>query len=95
LSISLKGIYHSELPLPLLCWVKMENGVIADCASVPPEAWNFHPEGPFCHEALSTREQAEDEDACRTRLSMLALALDPAREVDIEFVGKPAPRKRK
>lgn len=79
----------------LLCWVKMENGVIADCASVPPEAWNFHPEGPFCHEALSTREQAEDEDACRTRLSMLALALDPAREVDIEFVGKPAPRKRK
>ena len=79
----------------LLCWVKVEDGAITDCAMVPPEAWNFHPDGPFCREALTPREKPEDEEGVRLRLSMLALALDPARDFEIELVEKSAARKRK
>lgn len=79
----------------LLCWAKVADGLITDCVMVPPEAWNFHPEGPFCREAVSTLEHPEDEEACRKRLAMLALALDPAREIEVEFTGKAPARKRK
>lgn len=75
----------------LLCWVRIEAGLVADCAIVPAEAWNFHPQGPFCHEACS--EMAETPQAAFHRLSLLALALDPAQPCSID-VADEAPKKR-
>ncbi|WP_341646788.1 hypothetical protein [Thauera sp. SDU_THAU2] len=75
----------------LLCWVRVEAGLIADCAIVPADAWNFHPQGAFCREACI--EAAETPEAARHRLLLLALALDPATPCRIELADA-APKKR-
>ena len=74
----------------LLCWVRMKEGLIADCAIVPAEAWNFHPQGAFCREACIELE--ETPEASHHRLSLLALALDPAAPCRIELAEE-APKK--
>lgn len=78
----------------LLCWVKIADGVIADCAMVPAGAWNFHPEGPFCREAMSGPETGEDLEGARKRLTVLALALDPSIAHNVDIVERPAGKKR-
>ena len=60
----------------LLCWVRMEGELIAECAIIPASAWNFHPQSAFCREACG--EQEETHAAALQRLSLLALALDPS-----------------
>ena len=78
----------------LLCWVKIADGLIADCAMVPAGAWNFHPEGAFCHEALSGPETGEDLEGTRKRLTVLALALDPSIIHTVDVIERPAGKKR-
>lgn len=75
----------------LLCWVRLEAGLIADCALIPAGAWNFHPQGAFCREACSETE--ETAEAAHRRLSLLALALDPAYPCIIEL-AEAAPKTR-
>ena len=60
----------------LLCWVRMEAELIADCVVIPASAWNFHPQGAFCSEACSA--EVETQAAALRRLNLLALALDPS-----------------
>lgn len=78
----------------LLCWVRIADGVIADCAMVPAGAWNFHPDGPFCREALSGPETGEDLDGARKRLNVLALALDPSIVHTVDVIEPAAGKKR-
>ena len=78
----------------LLCWVKIADGVIADCAMVPAGAWNFHPEGPFYREAMSGPETGEDLEGARKRLNVLALALDPSIVHSVDVIERPAGKKR-
>lgn len=78
----------------LLCWVRIEDGLIADCVMIPAGAWNFHPEGPFCREAVCVPEQGEDLAGAHKRLTVLALALDPSIEHVVEISERPAARKR-
>ena len=78
----------------LLCWVRMADGVIADCVMIPAGAWNFHPEGPFCREAVCAPAQGEDLAGAHKRLTVLALALDPSIEHVVEITERPAARKR-
>lgn len=78
----------------LLCWVRMAEGVIADCAMVPAGAWNFHPEGPFCREAVCAPAQGEDAAGAHKRLTVLALALDPSIEHVVEISERAGGRKR-
>ena len=78
----------------LLCWVKIADGLIADCAMVPAGAWNFHPEGAFCHEALSGPETGEDLEGTRKRLTVLALAFDPSIIHTVEVIERPTGKKR-
>lgn len=67
----------------LLCWVRLAEGVIADCAIIPAGYWNFHPDGPFCREACANI--AETHDAALLRLNLLAMALDPSLPYVIEL----------
>lgn len=78
----------------LLCWVRIASGLIADCVMVPAGAWNFHPDGAFCREALSGHEKGEDLEGTRRRLTVLALALDPSIAHTVEVVERPAGKKR-
>lgn len=78
----------------LLCWVRLADGVIADCAMVPAGAWNFHPDGPFCREAVSGPAGGEDLEGARKRLTVLALALDPSIAHSVEIIDRPPARKR-
>ncbi|ENO86137.1 hypothetical protein [Thauera linaloolentis] len=76
----------------LLCWVRIEQDVIADCAIIPAGAWNFHPQGAFCREACA--EVEETHEAALRRLSLLALALDPSLPYTVELIDE-APKKRR
>lgn len=78
----------------LLCWVRIVDGLIADCAIVPAGAWNFHPDGPFCREALSSPASGEDLEGTRKRLTILALALDPSIAHRVDVVERTAGKKR-
>ncbi|HHW65920.1 MAG TPA: hypothetical protein GX403_18595 [Rhodocyclaceae bacterium] len=78
----------------LLCWVRIADGVISDCAMVPAGAWNFHPDGPFCREAVSGPAGGEDLEGARKRLSVLALALDPSIAHTVDITERTAARKR-
>lgn len=78
----------------LLCWLKIADDVIADCAIVPAGAWNFHPDGPFCREALCGQETGEDLDGARKRLKVLALALDPSVAHTIDIIEAAGKKKR-
>lgn len=75
----------------LLCWVRMEAGVIADCVIIPASAWNFHPQGAFCSEACGT--ELETDAAALRRLNLLALALDPSLPYEIVLREASAPLK--
>lgn len=77
----------------LLCWVRLEEDRIADCAIVPAGAWNFHPDGAFCREATCPGAGNEDHDAALLRLSLLALAFDPSLPHRVELVDEHRPRK--
>ncbi len=77
----------------LLCWVRIADGVIADCAVVPAGAWNFHPDGPFYREAVSGPITGEDLEGARKRLTVLALALDPSIAHTVEIIERPAGKK--
>ncbi|AVR90172.1 hypothetical protein [Thauera aromatica] len=72
----------------LLCWVRLAEGVIADCAIIPAGAWNLHPDGVFYREAMSPGNGSEDHAAALQRLSVLALALDPSLPHVIEVVDE-------
>lgn len=76
----------------LLCWVRLEQGVIADCAIIPAGAWNFHPDGAFCREACAAVD--ETREAALQRLSLIALALDPSLPFVIDLIDD-APKGRK
>lgn len=76
----------------LLCWVRIAQGVIADCAIIPAGAWNFHPQGAFCRE--SSTESEETREATVRRLSLLALALDPSLPFAIELIDDAPKRGR-
>ena len=78
----------------LLCWLRIADGVIADCTMVPAGAWNFHPDGPFCREAVSGPTTGEDLEGARKRLTVLALALDPSITHIVDIVERPAGKKR-
>lgn len=78
----------------LLCWVRIADGIIADCAMVPAGAWNFHPDGPFCREAMSGPETGEDLDGARKRLTVLALALDPSIAHTVDVIERAPGTKR-
>ncbi len=77
----------------LLCWARMAEERLAECALVTPDDWNFHPNGAFAHEA--TGWEAGDREAALLRLSALVLALDPAAPYRIELADEedapPAP----
>ena len=68
----------------LLAWVRVADGVIADCGMIPAGAWNFHPEGAFCREALCATLVPEDHDGALRRVSMLAVACDPSLPYRVE-----------
>ena len=82
----------------LLCWAAAQDGVVQDCAMIPPEAWNFHPDGPFSREAPCHCDGAADPAAIQLRLSVLALALDPSMDFVVEITDahpkKPAARRK-
>jgi uptake hydrogenase large subunit len=67
----------------LLCWVRLAEDRIADCAIIPAGAWNFHPAGAFTREA--TDWESTDQEAALKRLTMLTLALDPSLPFQIVF----------
>lgn len=77
----------------LLCWARLEQGVIADCAIIPAGAWNFHPEGAFCREACVATE--ESREAALQRLSLLALALDPSLPYVVDLIDDAPVKGRK
>lgn len=77
----------------LLCWLRLSESKIADCAFVPPAAWNFHPQGAFNNEACA--DTIETASAASLRLSLLALALEPALLGEIHFNKPRAPAKPK
>jgi Ni,Fe-hydrogenase I large subunit len=72
----------------LLCWVKVTDGHIADCAIVPASAWNLHPEGTFCRDALCLQGDATDLDTVRKRLEWMVLAFDPSLPYEVELVAE-------
>ena len=72
----------------------LADGIIADCAMVPAGAWNFHPDGPFCREAMSGPETGEDLDGARKRLTVLALALDPSIAHTVDVIERAPGTKR-
>ena len=73
----------------LLCWVRMEAELIADCVVIPASAWNFHPQGAFCSEACSA--EVETQTAALRRLNLLALALDPSLPCEIVLTEASTP----
>ena len=73
----------------LLCWVRMEAELIADCVVIPASAWNFHPQGAFCSEACSA--EVETQAAALRRLNLLALALDPSLPCEIVLTEASTP----
>ena len=73
----------------LLCWVRMEAELIADCVVIPASAWNFHPQGAFCSEACSA--EVETQTAALRRLNLLALALDPSLPCEIVLTEASVP----
>lgn len=72
----------------LLCWVKVAAGRIEDCAIVPASAWNLHPAGAFCREALCLEDASADLDAIGKKLEWMMLALDPSLPYEIELVAE-------
>jgi hypothetical protein len=72
----------------LLCWVKVTDGHIAECAIVPASAWNLHPEGAFCRDALCLQGDATDLDAVRKRLEWMVLAFDPSLPYEVELIAE-------
>ena len=77
----------------LLCWVRMEAEMIANCAIIPASAWNFHPQGAFCSEARGA--EIETHAAALQRLNLLALALDPSLPYEIVLSEARVPRAQK
>ncbi len=73
----------------LLCWLRLAEDRIADCAFIPPAAWNFHPQGVFNNEACA--DTVETPAAASLRLSLLALALEPALLGEIRFIEPEKP----
>lgn len=71
----------------LLCWVKVAAGRIDDCAIVPASAWNLHPAGAFCREALCLEDADADLGAIRNKLEWMMLAFDPSLPYEIELVA--------
>lgn len=72
----------------LLCWVKIVDGRIEDCAIVPASAWNLHPLGAFCRDALCLQGDVTDLDAVRKRLEWMVLAFDPSLPYEVELVAE-------
>lgn len=72
----------------LLCWVRLAEGRIADCAIVPEGAWNLQPDGVYCREAMCLQATAGDPEALKTRLRWLMLAIDPSLPFVVELVAE-------
>ena len=72
----------------LLCWVRLAEGRIADCAIVPAGAWNLQPDGVYCREAMCLQATAGDPEALKTRLRWLMLAIDPSLPFVVELVAE-------
>ena len=61
--------------------VRVEAGVVTDYRIVAPTEWNFHPAGVFFRETLGLK--ATGDDAARSQVQCLALALDPCVAWDV------------
>jgi uptake hydrogenase large subunit len=72
----------------LLCWVRLAEGRIADCAIVPAGAWNLQPDGVYCREAMCLQATAGDPEALKKRLRWLMLAIDPSLPFVVELVAE-------
>ena len=72
----------------LLCWVRLAEGRIADCAIVPEGAWNLQPDGVYCREAMCLQATAGDPEALKKRLRWLMLAIDPSLPFVVELVAE-------
>lgn len=71
----------------LLCWVRLAEGRIADCAIVPAGAWNLEPDGVYCREAMCLQVTDGDPEALKKRLEWLMLAIDPSLPFVVELVA--------
>ncbi len=71
----------------LLCWVRLAEGRIADCAIVPAGAWNLQPDGVYCREAMCLHAADGNPEALKRMLEWLMLAIDPSLPFVVELVA--------
>lgn len=70
----------------LLCWVRLAEGRIAECAIVPAGAWNLQAEGVYCREAMCLEAADGAAESLKKRLEWLMLAIDPSLPFVVEVV---------